>query len=227
MQPVFRTITCLWASTVLASAEMQTFVGDNGQTMKAELVSHSGGKVKIKRNDGKEFEVDPSIFREADTKIIRKWMASEPETIRYDFKIDAEKKMVDRDGTAGSSGYTKWAYEISITNASQDTISDLKIFYRVFYYYSSDKMIEGEEALKDDLAFNRSLVIKTTPVSIYRSRYSSNSRKNGLKGCLVRIVDSNGKVVQDWVSKEVGMKGKIWQNTNPREQRPSGGALIR
>ena len=224
MKTLFQIVLCLVLALVSASAEMRTFVSNSGKAMKAEIVSHLDGKVKIKREDGKEFEVDPTIFCKEDQKFIASWMEKNQEAVDYRFTLDADKKVIDRTGDSTSS-YTKWAYEISITNTSQDPVNNLKIQYRVLYYSYSDKMIEGEALLKQDLKFNRTLVVTTIPVSIYKSKYSS-SRGGELKGCLVRILDSEGNVIEDWVSKEVGMKGKTWKNTEPRKDGTHGGSAV-
>jgi len=45
-----------------AMAELRAFTNDNGTVIQAELVSHQGGKVTLRRADGKEFSASPSIF---------------------------------------------------------------------------------------------------------------------------------------------------------------------
>lgn len=68
-------------------------------------------------------------------------------------------------------------------------------------------------------------VITTAPVTIYKYRYSESYRNNKLKGCLVRILDNNDKVIMDWVSNDFGMKEKTWENTSPHGERR--GVIIR
>jgi hypothetical protein len=158
----------LHIACVHASAEIRGFLSSSGEVIKAELISHSGGKVKIKREDGREFDVDPAIFASEDQKHIRNWMAAQAEAIRYGFNIVAKKKLMDRNGSSGN-----WAYEISITNTSQEAVKNLRIQYRVLYVSYTDRIIEDETMLKEDLNFNRTLVITTKPLSIYKSRYSN------------------------------------------------------
>jgi uncharacterized protein (DUF1919 family) len=95
-------------------------------------------------------------------------MAAQAEAIRYGFNIVAKKKLMDRNGSSGN-----WAYEISITNTSQEAVKNLRIQYRVLYVSYTDRIIEDETMLKEDLNFNRTLVITTKPLSIYKSRYSN------------------------------------------------------
>lgn len=218
MKHLFHIALCLYAACVPATGEVRGFLSNAGEVIKAELISHSGGKVKIKREDGREFDVDPAIFSPEDQKHIRSWMATQAETIRYGFNIDAKKKLMDRNGTSSGSS-SKWSYEISITNTSQQAVKNLRVQYRILYESYTDRIIEDETMLKEDLNFNRTLVITTQPVSIYKSRYGSNYRSGELKGCLIRILDNDGKVIKDWVSSDVGMKDKHWGNTSPQNGR--------
>lgn len=208
-------------------AQTRAFTNDNGTVILAELVSHKGDKVRLKRADGKEFEVIPSIFSDEDEAFIKKWMAGTPATHNYNFRIVTAKKKIE--GTSQNLGYKRvkndlWSYVISITNNSQDAVSNLTVKYRVFHSNSASydaavfQIIEGEARLDVELAFNRTLEVTTKPVQIYGgSRY-----KDSLKGCLVRIVDQADNVVMDWVSPEVTMKGKDWFNTSPAK--PGGNA---
>jgi len=209
-----------------ASAQVQNFTSNSGEVIKATLVSHAGGKVKIRRVDGREFDIDPAVFCQQDEKSIRKWMLEQQATVRYSFSLKADKKVMDRNTYSSSSSETRWAYEIAITNTSQESVSKLKILYRVLYYNSSDSTMDGDVRLEDELKFNRSMIITTTPVTIYKYRYSESYRNNELKGCLVRILDKNDKVVMDWVSNDLGMKDKTWENTSPRGDRCGGGGVI-
>lgn len=202
----------------MSLVDARDFTSKNGSVMQAELVSHKNDKVKIRRTDGKEYDVDPSIFSADDERFIRKWMKVHPETLDYSFTIEADKKVVDRSSYGSYSGETFWSYEIKINNNSQDTIPYLKVLYKVLYTTPTSRIEEGQAEMKQELKFNRSLVVTTEPVRIYKTRYYRSSyRNNELKGCLVRLVDRNGKVIQEWVSQEVGMKDVTWDNCNPAE----------
>lgn len=218
----------------IARAEPRAFTNLDGNVINAELVSHNGGKVKLRRADGKEFEVDPAIFNAYDQSYIKNWMAKTPASIKYNFKVACTKKKVA--GESRNMGYKRvkndqWSYVITITNSSEDTVSNLLVKYRVFYSNAADgsysasssssqgalKMIEGEEKVNDDLAFNHTLQVTTTPVDIDTVDYEGAGYryKDELKGCLVRVTDHAGKVILDWVSSETAMKGKSWASTAP------------
>lgn len=223
---------------------MRPFTNDNGTVIQAELVSHKGDKVKLRRTDGKEFEVNPAIFSTEDEDYIKTWMARTPVTKNYNFKIAISKKKMEANSM--NMGYKRvkndlWSYVLAVTNNSQDSVSNLTVHYRVFYsnaadgsYFSFDdrtplRVIEGSEKIDAVLPFNGTREVTTTPVQIDVVDYDGSGYryKDQLKGCLVRIVDETGKAVFDWVSPEVGMKGKGWLNTNPSTRDGSKPAVIR
>jgi len=233
------TIVALASSSIL-HAQMRAFTNDNGTVIQAELVSHQGEKVKLRRADGREFEVIPSIFSDEDEAHIKNWMARTPATRNYNLRIATAKKKIE--GTTQNHGYKRvkndlWSYLISLTNNSQDSVSKLTVKYRVFYSNVADgeysasssdgpplRMIEGEAKLDAELAFNRTLEVTTTPIQIDSVNYSYGNRyKDSLRGCLVRVLDEADNVVMDWVSPETTMKGKDWFNTNPKSGgKPAG-----
>lgn len=227
----------------LVSAEIRPFTNDNGTVIQAELVSHQGDKVKLKRADGKEFEVNPAIFSNEDETYIKNWISKTPVTKNYNFKLAISKKKIE--GNSVNMGYKRvkndlWSYILTVTNSSQEPVSKLTVQYRVFYsnaadgsYSSSDqnrlKMIEGLEKIEAQLPFNGILEITTTPVQIDIVNYDGvgDRYKDQLKGCLVRIIDEAGNTVFDWASPEVGMKGKTWLNTNPSSLDSKKAVIIR
>lgn len=90
-------------------------------------------------------------------------------------------------------------------------------------------MTEGSEEIDVALPFNGTRAIITTPVQIDVVDYDGSGYRyqDQLKGCLVRIVDETDNVVFDWVSPEVGMKGKGWLNTNPSTREAPKSTIVR
>jgi hypothetical protein len=171
-------------------------------------------------------------------------MAKTPATQNYNLKIDAVKKKVE--GNVRDHGYKRvkndlWSYLITITNSSQEAVSNLKIQYRVLYTNSAEgaystssqdrmtmRIMEGNAKLDAELAFNRTMQFSTTPVQIDLVDYNYGSRyKDEIVGCLMRIVDQAGGVIMEWRSPEVAMKEKTWANTNPSRGRESNSVIIR
>ena len=193
-----------------AAAEFRTLVSDDGKAIKAELVSHAGGKVTIKREDGQQFEVDPSIFCKQDEEAIQAWIKENPPKIAYRLRAGATKKV------AGSTEYSSsMYYEVTLRNDGQQAVKGIKILYRIIIEkYGSERMKESEHLLEQDLEFNRTLVLKSEVEAFSRSKSNRNS---GMKGCLVRVLDPKGEVILDWVSNDIGMKDITWESTNPKD----------
>ena len=197
--------------SIPASAEFRTLVSADGKAMKAELVSHARGKVTIRREDGKEFEVSPSIFCKQDQEMLEAWMKETDPKINYRLKAEASKKV------ASSTEYsTSNYYEVTVRNDGQDAIKGITVMYRVLYEnYGRQHMQEGEHLLEQNLEFNRTLALRTDTQSFSRSKSNRNS---GMRGCLIRVLDPKGNVILDWGTNEVGMKGVTWESTNPKEE---------
>jgi hypothetical protein len=233
------------ALSSLAHAEFRDFTNANGNVIRAELVSHKAGKVKLKRADGKEFEVAPTVFSLDDQTFIKEWMKKNPETIAYRLDISADKKKVA--GDTKNMGYKlvkneKWSFLISLKNISRDPASNLTVKYRVFYSNAADgsysasssdqsslRMVEGEGKLEAELDYNRTMQVTTTPVQIDTVDYDGGGSryKDELKGCLVRVLNPQGEVIVDWVSPQTSMNSKTWANTTPAKDGKSGSVIIK
>jgi hypothetical protein len=225
----------------VSQAEMRDFTNAAGNVIRAELVSHKGGKATLRRADGKEFEVAPSVFSPEDQAFIKAWITDTPASVSYRFEISADKKKVA--GDTKNMGYKlvkneKWSFTVAVKNISRDSASNLTIKYRVFYSNAADgsysassselanlRMTESEVKLSEELPYNRTLEFNTTPVQIDTVDYDgAGSRyKDELKGCLIRVVDAKGSVVADWVSPQTSMKSKNWANTEPPAPRTARG----
>lgn len=218
-------------NSMLAGA--REFKSKNGSLMQAELVSHRSGQIKIRRDDGKEFDLDPSIFSAADEKFIRQWMKVTPETVNYNFDVEFDRKKMD--GETHNFGYKRvknqlWSYVITISNNSKETVSDLTIEYRILYTNSADgfyssydedriplKIEGGREKLNQELGYNREMIMTTRAVNIDDVDYREGGPryKDTLKGCILRILDPQGVVIGEWQSAELGMRDRTWASTDP------------
>lgn len=139
MKSLFASLVIMAAVSQPVSAEFRTLVSAEGKAMKAELVSHSKGKVTIRREDGKQFEVDPAIFCKQDQDMIAAWMKENAAKVDYRLKADATRKV------ASSTEYsTSNFYEVTVRNDGQEAIKGITILYRVIYEkYGSQRMEEG------------------------------------------------------------------------------------
>lgn len=210
-------------------AQMRDFTSSQGSRIRAELVSHKGGKVTLKREDGKTFAVAPSMFGAADQRYIAAWMENNPPSISYRFDIEVDKEKLSGDRV--DLGYKKvknekWAYQVTITNTSRDTTDKLKVRYKLFYSNyadgefsasSSDRtgmaVVSGQTDIKTPLRFNQSKEFISKSVTLDNVDYDYSPRyKDSLKGIMLRIEDSRGQVVCDWVMPITYLAGKNWDS---------------
>ena len=241
---VFLAALMLTALLSVAQAEMRNFSNSKGDAIEAELVSHKNGKVKLRRADGVEFEVVPTVFSPEDQAYIKSWMDKNPASVDYAFRIEAERKKLA--GTMQDLGYKrvkneKWAYQIKITNHSRDTVKDLTVKYKVFYSNRADgefsassgdvkemAQIRGEAKLKSEMEFNQTMEFTTKSATIDFVDYDgAGSRyKDTLRGAMIRILDKQGKIVADWVMPMSYLKKKTWDNTEPRKNGSGGESQV-
>jgi len=222
------------AGGVSALAEPRTFTNSEGREIVAEAVSHDGsGSFELKRSDGNLFVVKAADLSIDDQKFLQDWATANPPKIdyRFDFKVAAEKVTGVRSRQLGGYKNVKnelWTYRVDMTNLARQTVGGLTVEYRVFKINAADGQfrsssgitegfISGTEKIETDLRFNETYQFTTGEIEIdevsYRWTYSRNERyKDALRGIMVRIKDSGGNVVEEFVSAHSPMKGKTWDS---------------
>jgi hypothetical protein len=191
----------------------------------------------LARADGKEFEVDPVVFRVEDQAYIKEWMKSVPEKKQYRFTVNGTKTKVGGDFT--DMGYKRikneqWAYKLAITNSSSDPVTGISIRYRLFYTNRADGefsagsdrgvyMKPGQAPIPGELVSNQTIEITTDAVKLdfvdydgTRDRY-----KDELEGCIVQVLNADGQVLHEWSNTASPMKGRTWDNTGKLTQQIS------
>lgn len=244
MKSIIPILLLMLGSAGMLRAELREFTSTNGKTMKAELVSHKGGKITLQRGDGVKFEVLPNVFGPDDQIFIKDWMAKTPETISYNFRFKADRKKVD--GRSRKVDYyrvknEKWVYEVSVTNLSRDEASNLKIKYRQFrsnqadgtYRADSDDQSDwitdsGEVTVKAPVGFGKSMVFQTKQMQIDHvdSSYWDYDWQDRILGVMIQVEDPNGNVVAEWAEPVNTLKGKTWASTEPKKGQQTGNVII-
>ena len=97
----------------ISQAELREFKNSAGAIIQAELLSHKGGKVKMRLADGRELDVMPSVFSIDDQAYIKQWMTTTPEDIVYTDKISGThanflKASIPDDDGAGPETAKRW-----------------------------------------------------------------------------------------------------------------------
>lgn len=210
----------------------RTFKNSAGKEIIAEAVSHDGnGSFQLKRSDGNLFQVKSSDLSPDDQRYLQEWAKANPPKIDYRFDIKIAPKKVS--GSRSSVGGYKdvknelWTYEVNITNLSRQTVNGLSTEFRVFMIDAADGQfssgnitegfVSGTAAISKELRFNETFEFNTGEVKIdkvsYDWSFSRDERyKDALRGLMIRIKDSAGKVVHEFVSSNVSLKGKTWDS---------------
>ena len=123
------------ATALPLRAEIRTFKNTNGGEISAELISATGVRVELKREDGKKFSVPLTSLSEAD----RKWVAEWRKTHQH-FKVQVAasvKKGNSREGEGDAFAKQKtkgndcW-FAIDLKNTAAEPLGGLRVEYIVF-----------------------------------------------------------------------------------------------
>lgn len=222
-------------SVAVLRADLREFTSSDGKTLQAELVEHRDGKVTLRRADGKEFEVAPNVFSPEDQIFIKEWISKTPESLHYNFRFDADRTKIS--GTTRNESFLfvkneKWVYTVKITNNSRDTMNDLVVKYKQFrsnyadddsQAYDDDRSDwltdNGEVKLSQELPYNKTMEFQTKPMQIDFVDYEGfgDKWKDEIKGVMIRIETPAGKKIAEWAEPVNTLKGKTWENTEPRK----------
>ncbi len=211
-----------------APAELRKFTNTSGKEIIAEVVSGKGDLVQL-RMDGRTIKTRIDAFSAADQEYLRKWIKDNPPKIDYHFDIDIDKKKLERN--LQDVGYKKYkndvyAYRVTITNRTRETVSGLKAKYRAFkedrvdgQYIRSNLEIEMKEGAVEipELKYNHSASFDTESFVLDEVRYDYTTRttKDNLQGLLIRILDGEGNIVADVREGESSIKNRSWDQKKP------------
>ncbi len=209
---------------------MREFTDALGKKVKATLLYHdgSGSSVRIRREDGAEFDAPLANFSEADQEFVREWISRTPPKITYNLAYTFKRLTVGSDSV--EHGYKRvrnssYAYEVEITNKSRDPVGPLTFEYCLFMrnvadgsYIASEyrnKVIRGKTAYDGQLRFAEKTTFTTKPVEIdrvkYHDYYSTGARYNdALLGAIMRVFDAQGNLIEEARSTENTAKSLAW-----------------
>ncbi len=192
--------------TSSASARLRVLEDTYGRLISAELLSHKGADselVKIRRGDGKVFDVRVDRFCERDQAEIRDWMRATSPTLDYHFHFGEAK--------ATRAGAT--AFELDVRNASRDEIGDLRVVCRVVVR----RRVRGGVSLGGGLyGIERSYRIEG-PLRFNEGQSISTGRVRGAIGVMVQIYNDYGDVVGEYRSRVPRLSSLEWKGV------PDGG----
>ena len=205
-----------------SQAEVRTFTNQDGQTIKAEIVSATDRLVKIRREDGAVFEVPHTTFSLDDRKYIEEWIKKqkvEAAPLRLRVNVSQTKKTVNRSqGLSSTSRVIEAGYRIQIKNESTVALEKHTIEYRIFKFAERADRNNRPGLNKVAGKINNISIprfsqddYKTEVVTLVISQLKpdwyyvdgSNSRTaDSLAGIWLRLMNPAGDVVHEYLSSE-------------------------
>ena len=224
-------------TTISAEEKFREFRSSDGKSISAKLLYHKGsGSVTMELANGKKVKVPILRFSEDDQKYLNDWVKANPPKIKYAFKyeVDTERDTIKRAGgyyDRSKSG--KHAYNVTITNMSRDTVTDMVVKYQMYmlnntsgagsYEYGDEYMQTDEIPLKADIPYNHEREFTSKAFRIDEERYSyyysRNNRKDVMEGIIIRMYDKTGKLVDEWKSQAAERAKRTWIDPKKKKGR--------
>lgn len=230
---MFRLLAIIFAISpvLLLSAqdggEFHEFTDKKGTRIHAMLlgVSEDNRMMRIRREDGQEFETEINILCLDDQQFIKAWMKRQPMVSADDFRIELSvaKKAGEterREGSSSSYSYVQRfsSFEITVQNLSRETLPSTKLEYAILWddqlvvYQDSDGdwrydladedeevavKVKGEVPLPA-IPFNREEVVTTSEFEINQMLLAGSVyREDEPYGVYVRVVADSGAVLAE------------------------------
>ena len=212
----------------LVRAEYRDFTDKQGRVMNAELINVIGKEVRLKRDDGAAFTVDPSIFCEEDENYIRLWMVKSLSERDSLLDLSARSAETSAKEVSGSDlvKAKKWDgyYKIEIENKSDLNLEELKVEYAFLVFHmnpGAKSRDDGKtEVVKKDLTIpmlsgRGEFAFDTAKAEMLSTDLASNaywtdggkdSSKDKLEGIWIRLYYRD-QLIMDW-SNPSSMKEK-------------------
>lgn len=208
------------------AAGLHEFTDKKGAKILAELLGVSDDRrmMRIRREDGQEFETEIKVLSLDDQQFIKNWMktaGSSAMTTDFRLELDLTKKSgrtTKLDGSSSSYTYEMqlFSYEITVRNLSRETLPASRIEYVIVWddklplYEAADgdwtysSVDEDADQLRKrsgtaeipELAFNRDETVTTEEFEIDEMFLVGDPyRKDEQTGIIARIVSSDGRVL--------------------------------
>ncbi len=238
---------------VSAAAEVQTLTDKQGRSITVDVISVEGANARIKREDGRVFELPLSSLAEADEKKLRDWAAKEADKpIPADaIEVLASRTKFDSSKTESAETYLvnytngssrqmirtlvttneQWGYSITLTNRTSRPIDKLRADCIIFTG-SGQSLTKGAVSIlpvnvlksRDRIVLNTGTVMLTK--THYKGETSPKPAGSQLYGIWVRIYRGD-ELIREYATPEGIPAKQSWSTELPREARYPGGSPMR
>ncbi|MEX2578234.1 MAG: hypothetical protein WD342_04185 [Verrucomicrobiales bacterium] len=229
--------------------EFHEFTDKKGQTVRAVLldVGEDRREMKIRREDGAEFETVINELSLDDQQYIKNWLQNRPDKTDYRLDIAIDRKPSGSESS--SSGSLKFEtklshFAIAVTNLSRDTLESAILEYVIVWdervgisetndgdvTYSSPRedtppavRVHGQEPL-EAVPFNREAVHETETVGIDRVSYTGGGvlLEDDPVGVIVRILTSAGIILAEERQGGARIDNLSWEEALELEEAAGG-----
>ena len=242
---LIRSFAFAFLASAAAFAEVQTLTDQQGRTIKADVISVQDGKVSVKRDDGRTFDIPLSNLSEADQKRLKAWAAANPPKLGSDAivlqfsrgKFDSQKESMNEGAVTAYKDF--WGYSLTLANKSKQELADVRAEYILFVKQdggpasSRDEKEPGMRKVKkttkiDPIPLHGSVTVRTDTVASYRyvlspgwswagAGGSSKPIKDSLYGMWLRIYVGD-ELILEKITPEDLAKTEKWRDPK-REER--------
>lgn len=195
--------------------------------------------MKIRREDGLEFDSEINTLSLDDQQFVKNWLKNRPENVDYRLEITIARKPIETNKGSYSSLQLETKsnnYEIKVKNLSRETLESARLEYSVIWedgtnFYETDEgilryrstvpddeeaplvRIEGSERL-ESIAFNRETIIQTVPFDIESVTYSDGEvlYSDEAIGAVVRILTPSGIILAEEKVGDARISNLSWED---------------
>jgi hypothetical protein len=201
-----------------ASQAFRTFTDLEGRTIEAEILEADKTEVRIRRDDGRVFDLNRSRLIEADQQYIDDWIRKRAFAFG-DLEVSTwrVRKGAERSETQSTKNIEEeWCYKVSIANKSRADFNNLSVEYRVFFrediirksneqpplQSDAGRISIGHLAARDEVQLvTNAIVLDVSQLKIgWKYRGTGKRRvEDSLEGIWLRIF-SDGELVKEYPS---------------------------
>jgi hypothetical protein len=230
-RPALRLSLALTAVAALAgslAADPRRFTDTQGREIVAEVVGGGGATVRLRRDDGRVFEVKLETLSEPDRRFVASCLVTQA-FADGTIKVEAHRVRTDSERTQTRTSTRtdeQWCYVVTFINGSGSAMGPFVVEYRMFYLDDTATADRSELPLRrrsgrlsvGELApgsrsENRtaSVLLQTTKRRSGSSRSSSGKRRieDELAGVWVRVI-FDGAVVHELASPSALPNTQAW-----------------
>lgn len=221
---------------------MHLFTDKKGQQITATVLDITDDKrlMKIRREDGQEFQTEIVSLCLEDQQYLRKWLEKKPVVKEADFslKVSISRKSAEaipRERGSMDLEAEEVFFDITVSNVSRETLQSAQIRY-AFLRMEGIKFIEDDDGdwtydvptdeeppmVKEirsmplpDVVFNRDVTVKTEPFYLEQVTYQSTGnlyREDSPVGLYLQVLSPSGKVLLEAQSGKGGIERMSWSD---------------